>query len=153
MRDGQSALPRTFRPRWAPRIVYPIAVLLLVVMVGGALSLPGGGARGYGFADRGLIIVLALALAAGLHRLASVRITCRADGVVVRNILRVTPLEWAEIVAVRLPPSAPWLVLDLDDGTEMAAMGIQGSDGAYARAQAGELAALVERRSSVGRDD
>lgn len=139
-------LRRTFRPRWAPRVVYPVAALLLLVMVGGAVSLPGG-ARGYGLADRLAIVLLGLALATGLHRLASVRITCTDRGVEVRNILRVTPLQWAQVVAVRLPMSAPWVVLDLSDGTELGAMGIQGSDGAHAREQAAELAALVEQRT------
>ena len=43
----------------------------------------------------------------------------------------------------RLAPGDPWLQLDLADGTTMAAMGIQGTDGGYGQAQARALAAAV----------
>jgi hypothetical protein len=49
------------------------------------------------------------------------------------------------VIAVRLPPGAPWVTLDLADGNTVAVMGIQGSDGARARLAVRELRALVER--------
>ena len=51
--------------------------------------------------------------------------------------------EWAEVLAVHLPPGAPWAVLDLADGTSQSAMGIQGSDGARAQRAVRELRLLL----------
>ena len=49
-----------------------------------------------------------------------------------------------------LPPGAPWVTLDLDDGTTVSAMGIQGSDGARAQTALRELRAVLKppRRGS-----
>lgn len=139
-------LPRTFRPKWAPRVVYPIAGLLLAAFVLLAVRVPGG-PQGYGFADRAGLVLVGVAMAWFLHRLASVRIRCTGNGVHVRNILRSRDLEWAEVLDVRLEPSAPWVVLDLSDGTALAAMGIQGSDKEHAWGQTRELAALVAQQT------
>ena len=51
--------------------------------------------------------------------------------------------EWAEVLAVHLPPGAPWAVLDLSDGTSQPAMGIQGSDGGRAKRAVAELRLLI----------
>lgn len=143
-------LPRTFRPLWARRVVYPmIAVLLLVVGVG-AVVLPSGGAHGYRPADRAGIVAVGCAIAYGMHRLASVRIVCTDRDLLVVNILRRRRLAWPQVVAVRLEPSAPWLVIDVADGTAVSAMGVQGSDGGYALRQAVDLADLVARHSAAG---
>lgn len=145
-------LPRTFRPRWARRVVYPAAVALFAVFAAGAVVLPGGQA-GFGVGDRVGMVLIGLAVAWFLHRLAAVRLVCTESGVWVVNIFRSRRLEWAEILGVRLEPSAPWLTLDVSDGTTLAAMGIQGSDGNHARAQARELADMVAERTRTSRDD
>jgi hypothetical protein len=44
-----------------------------------------------------------------------------------------------------MPPGAPWVTLDLADGTAVPAMGIQASDGGRARLALRELRALIER--------
>jgi len=64
---------------------------------------------------------------------------------VVVNGYRRREYEWAEIVAVHLPPGAPWMTLDLSDGTTASALGIQGSDGARARTAVRQLRALLDR--------
>jgi hypothetical protein len=46
---------------------------------------------------------------------------------------------------VTLRAGAPWAELDLSDGTTVAAMGIQGSDGTRAERQVQQLRELVER--------
>ena len=61
------------------------------------------------------------------------RVVAEAERLVVVNGYRRREYEWAEVVAVHLPPGAPWVTLDLADGTTVAAMGIQGSDGDRAR--------------------
>jgi hypothetical protein len=63
---------------------------------------------------------------------------------VVVNGFRRREYEWPEIIAVHLPPGAPWAVLDLSDGTSAPAMGIQGSDGARAATAVRQLRALID---------
>ena len=71
-----------------------------------------------------------------------------ADRLVVMNGYVRHEFEWPQIVAARLPPGAPWVTLDLADGETASVMGIQGSDGARARAALRELKALVEAASA-----
>jgi hypothetical protein len=47
------------------------------------------------------------------------------------------------VLAIHLPPGAPWAVLDLADGTSAPAMGIQGSDGGRARLAVRQVRALL----------
>nr|WP_269205220.1 PH domain-containing protein [Motilibacter aurantiacus] len=84
-----------------------------------------------------------------MHRLADVRVVADQQGLLVANILRGRRLEWAEVLGVTLRPADPWLVLDVSDGSTVAAMGVQGSDGAYAVEQARQLAHLVAARASA----
>jgi hypothetical protein len=139
----------TFRPRWARRVIYPSAAVLVLVMLVGALFLP----PLYRTVDRVGLVVVALILAYLLHRLADVRIEADEAGLTVVNLVRRPRLEWAEVLRVQLKPGEPWVVLDLADGESLPAMGIQGSDGAYAREQAARLARLVAERSRTARDD
>ncbi len=141
--------PTTFRPLWARRVIYPMAALVVVAMVGGALVLPGQ----FGLLDRISIVGVGVLGAAALHRLASVRVEVDEDGLTVVNLLRRRRLEYAEVLGVRLPQGEPWLVFDLSDGDSLPAMGVQGSDGAYAREQVRTIARLVEEHSRTARDD
>ena len=152
MPERTSALPRTFHGKWGPRVAYPVAVVVLGGIIALAIALPGG-ERGYGPADRFLIVVVGLAIAWVLHRLGAVRIVCDEQGLTVVNLLRRQRYEWAEVVGVRLDPGAPWVVLDISDGTSVPAMGIQGSDGEHARRQATDLARLVAQQTRTPRDD
>jgi hypothetical protein len=70
-------------------------------------------------------------------------VSASRDGLVIVNGYRRRDLAWAEVIAVRMPPGAPWASLDLADGSEIAAMGIQGSDGKRARLAVRELRRLV----------
>ncbi|MFC5179693.1 PH domain-containing protein [Nocardioides taihuensis] len=80
--------------------------------------------------------------------LARSRVVATAERLVVVNGYRRREYEWAEVVAISLPPGAPWAVLDLADGTSASAMGIQGSDGTRARTQVRELRAVLARATS-----
>jgi hypothetical protein len=77
--------------------------------------------------------------------LARSRVVAEEDRLVVVNGYRRREYEWAEVLAVHLPPGAPWATLDLADGTSQSAMGIQGSDGARARHAVAELRRLLDR--------
>jgi hypothetical protein len=80
--------------------------------------------------------------------LARSRVVATAERLVVVNGYRRREYEWAEVVAISLPPGAPWAVLDLADGTSASAMGIQGSDGTRARTQVRELRAVLARATA-----
>lgn len=141
------ALPTVWRPRRGRIVPYALAVVCVLgfAVVAFALSSEGrGGATGV---DRFLLVAFGLAMAFVLHRLAAVRIEADDAGLTVVNLVRRRRLEWAEVLGARLSPGDSWLQLDLADGTTMAAMGIQGTDGAYGQAQARALAATVVARS------
>ena len=69
----------------------------------------------------------------------------RAEGLTVVNGYKTRRFEWNEVLAVQLRSGSPWAMLDLSDGTSVAAMGIQGSDGPRAVQQVREVRALVAR--------
>ena len=70
------------------------------------------------------------------------------DRLVVVNGYRRREFEYAAVVDAYLPPGAPWVTLDLDDGTTVSAMGIQGSDGARAQTALRELRAVLDAASA-----
>lgn len=139
----------TLRPLWARRVLLPLCALIVLACAGAAVVVP----HPFGPVDRALIIALGVVLAAALFRLASVRIETDDSGLTVVNYLTRRRLEWAEVIDLRLAPGDPWLVLDLTDGSTLPAMGVQGSDGAHARAQAGALGRLVAEHTRTTRDD
>ncbi|WP_134768323.1 PH domain-containing protein [Nocardioides sp. 1609] len=95
--------------------------------------------------QRGTVIAMYLLGFSCLYALARCRAEAREEGLVVVNGYRRRVYDWAEIVAVRLNPGAPWVVLDLADGTTASVMGIQGSDGARAKQAVRQLRLLVDR--------
>ena len=98
--------------------------------------------------QRGTLIMLGLLAFALLYGLIRSRVEAHHDRLVVVNGYRRREYAWAQVVAVNLPPGAPWVMLDLADGESAPAMGIQGSDGARAQQAARELRRLVSALSS-----
>ncbi|MGN6088822.1 MAG: PH domain-containing protein [Actinomycetes bacterium] len=137
--------PVVFRGHRAPLVCYPAAVVFVVVLVAIAIALPREHSLAWGIADRVGLVVFALVMAYGLHRVGSVRAVADPSGLTVRNVLRTRRLEWAEIIGLRFSIDDPWVLLDLSDSTTLAVMGIQASDGPRARRDAEALAALVAR--------
>ena len=141
------------RPRRARQVIYPVAALVLAALVGGALLLPGEGFGAWGTASRAALVVVGLAIAYFLHRLASVRVEVDDDGLDVVNLAQRVRLSWPQVVRVRLGRDDPWVILDLADGETLPVMGIQKTDGEYAEAQARDLARRVAEGSRTERDD
>lgn len=143
------ALPHTFRPtrgRWAALVA---AAAFLLVMTVIAVLLPDDGPAGFHLYDRLLVVLVGLLVAAVLVALARVRVRADDVGVLVVNVVRRRHLAWAQVVTVRLSRDDPWAMLDLSDGTALAAMAIQTADGDRARTAALQLALLVEARSGA----
>jgi hypothetical protein len=140
---------RVFRPRRARVVVYLCALAMLVTLVWIAFALPSGGEHRWGAGSRAALILLALAFCVPLHRLAAVRVVTDDDGVTVVNVIRRHRLDWAQIVGVRLSRDDSWLVLDLDDGQALQAMGIARSEGEAAQRAARDFARLVNEHSRI----
>ncbi|MAO80426.1 PH domain-containing protein [uncultured Nocardioides sp.] len=140
---GAPALPVTWRPL-GPRIVGVVLGAGLLVVFGAAwLSFDQETQDSF----TGLQIFTVLAVAglgfACLNALMRSRVVATREALVVVNGYKRRELAWEQIVAVHLPPGAPWVTLDLTDGTTCSAMGIQGSDGGRSVAAVRQLRALV----------
>jgi hypothetical protein len=133
---------KPFRPRRARLVAVSVGLLSLVIFGGLAVAVPSAGAP-----DRLGIGAFGVAVAWFMWRYASLAAVPSAERLVVRNLLTTRSLEWAEVVEVHLVTGAPWVTLDLDDGDTLAVMAIQKADGAYGRAEASRLAALVAAHS------
>jgi len=135
-----------FRPRRGRRVAVIMSVLSMVIFAGGALSMPWAAPQlgGWRASDRLLLIGCGLAVAASLWRFASIRAVPSTRGLVIRNLITTRTLPWAQIVRVQFGGGAPWVSVDLDDTDTVAVMAIQKSDGAFGRAEASRLSALVQ---------
>ena len=147
--SGHSDPYAVFRPRRGRRVALTMAVLSLLIFAGGAISLPRVDPLfgGWGVLDRLLLVSCGLAVSALLWRYASIRAVPTTQGLVIRNLITTRRVEWAQIVRVLFGGGAPWVSLDLDDTDTVAVMAIQKADGAFGRAEAARLSALVQVHS------
>ena len=152
--DGLPILPITWRPSRTRAIVFVVAVLMASSMSLVAALLPSDGGAPWPLADRIAFGAIGFVGAAVLCVLARPKVVADDTGVTIVNMLRTYRLEWPQIVRVNLRPGDPWVLLDLDSGETLAAMGIQPSNGPQAARQAvSDLRSLVELHSYTGRGD
>jgi hypothetical protein len=143
-------LPHTWRPL-GPRIAGAVAGGVLVVMAVFLWTTFDAETRdAITPFQRGTVIALGAVMLAALFALVRSRVVAEPERLTVVNGYRRRDFEWAEVIAVRLPPGAPWVTLDLADGNTVPAMGIQSSDGARAKLAVRELRALVDHPPRVG---
>lgn len=141
-------LPITWRPL-GPRVVgIAVGAGLVVICVFSWFTFDEETRERFTLLQRGTLIALGLLAFSLLYALIRSRVEAHRDRLVVVNGYRRKEYAWAQIVAVNLPPGAPWVTLDLADGETAAAMGIQGSDGVRAQESARELRRLVARLSN-----
>ena len=93
------------------------------------------------------LVALGLLAASLGYALSRSRVVAETDRLVVVNGYRRHEYEYAQVVEAYMPPGAPWVTLDLADGTTVSAMGIQGSDGLRAQAALRELRAVDRGRA------
>lgn len=140
------ALPHTWRP-FGPRMA---AAVFGVVLVGAFaylwLSFDAETRASINVLQRITVGGMVFAGLALMFALARSRVTATADRLVVVNGYRRRDYEWAEVVAIRMPPGAPWPTMDLADGTTVSVMGIHGSDGARATTAVSDLKAVLASR-------
>ena len=137
------ALPHTWRPL-GPRLAGGLfGGALLVVCAFAWFGWDDETRAAFTPFQRATLLALGLLAFSCLYALIRSRVVAEKDRLVVVNGYRRREFAWAEVVAVHLPPGAPWVTLDLADGTSVSAMGIQGSDGQRARRAVRELRGLV----------
>lgn len=152
--DALPVLPITWRPARTRAIVFAVAAAVAFAMNLVAALLPSDGGATWPLADRVAFGAVGFAAAAVLCVLARPKVVADRGGVTVVNMLRTHRLEWPQIVRVNLRPGDPWVLLDLDSGRSLAAMGIQPSNGSGpAREAVADLRFLVELYSYAGRGD
>ena len=147
-------MPAASEPPPLPRSWRPLGVRLAVLFFGGTLVVVCAAAwfgfdqdvrDRFTFLQRATIVGFALIYAVAGWAMGRCRVAADEEGLLVVNGFRSRRLDWAQVVAVEMPPGAPWATLDLADGTSISAMGIQGSDGRRARTAVREVRALIDR--------
>ncbi|WP_110181464.1 PH domain-containing protein [Nocardioides solisilvae] len=142
---SDASLPRTWRPLGVRLAATACGVMLVVICTFAWFGFDESIRERFTLFQKSTIAFLGLLAFAVGHALARSRVEARADVLLVVNGYRYRRLAWPQVVAVRMPPGSPWASLDLSDGTTVPVMGIQGSDGARARAAVRELRGHVER--------
>jgi hypothetical protein len=89
------------------------------------------------------LVLMGLLLFGSWHALVRSRVTASDDGLTVVNGYRTRRFEWSQVISASLRRGAPWATIDLSDGTTVAAMGVQGSDGERARRAIREIRATI----------
>jgi hypothetical protein len=141
-------LPHTWRPL-GPRIAGIVAgAVVLVITVFLWVGFDAETRAAVTPFQRGTVVAFGILAASVIHALARSRADAEVDGLVVVNGYRRHTYAWEQIIAVRMPPGAPWVTLDLADGTTASVMAIQGSDGERAKRALRQLRALVDRPQS-----
>ncbi|MEU5383081.1 MULTISPECIES: PH domain-containing protein [Kitasatospora] len=142
------ALPVTWAPRRNRAVLYALCAVMLVLFSVLAVVLP----ESWQFNDRVMMACSGVLFAAVGLMLARPKVVADPEGLTVVNFVRSRRLSWAEVVRVNFKAGDPWVMLDLADGTALAAVGIQPGGGrAQAIAAARSLRDLVEQRGSGAR--
>src|SRR5690349_11766110 len=142
------ALPHTWRPFGVRMAGTVLGAGLLIVCALAWVGFDEETQARFTTFQRITVIALGLLAFAVWFALVRSRVVAEPDRLVVVNGYRRREYAWAQVVAVHLPPGAPWVTIDLADGSTVAAMGIQGSDGNRAKRAVRELRATVEHQSA-----
>lgn len=148
---GQVDPYAVFRPRRGRRVALVMAALSVLIFTGVALSIPWVDRErgGWGVLDRLLLSLCGVAIAALLLRFATIRAVPSPQGLMIRNLIITRRLEWPQVIRVQFGGGAPWVIVDLEDTDIVAVMAIQKADGAFGRAEASRLSALVQVHSQT----
>jgi hypothetical protein len=146
-------LPWRYRPLGIRLMAAVMGTLMVAALAFFWVALPGSVRDQFALEQRITLVLIFAAMLAFLYGIARSAIRADSAGLRIVNVYKVRRLEWAQVVHIRLQPGDPWAVLDIDDGTTIKAMAIQGSDGRRARRATEQLRGLVEEHSRTPRDD
>ena len=138
-------LPQTWRPLGVRIAVLGFGIMLLVVCVAAWFGFDESVRERFTWLQRSTLIVTGAAFATCGWALARARVSAETEALVVVNGFRKRRFAWEEVLAIHLAEGAPWATLDLADGTTIAAMAFQGSDGRRARDGVRAVRALIDR--------
>ncbi|MDP9317813.1 MAG: PH domain-containing protein [Actinomycetota bacterium] len=151
---GDSAgLPRVYRPLGARMVSGVSGVVLVAVVAFLWLMLPAHVQDQFGWIQRGTLIAFFVAVIVLLYGVFRTRVALSERGMSVTNGYRRHDFSWPQIVAISLTQHRPWALVDLADGSTMAVMALQTSDGPRATRSAREIAVMISARSMTDRDD
>ena len=142
------SLPHTWRPFGVRIAATGLFSMLALVVAFAWFSFDAETRAAFTFFQVATLVALGVLAGSLGFALARSRVVAEPDRLVVVNGYRRREFEYAAVVAAYLPPGAPWVTLDLDDGTTVSAMGIQGSDGARAQTALRELRAVLNAASA-----
>ena len=145
---GPVSLPHTWRPLGVRIAATGLFGMLALVVAFAWFSFDAETRGAFTPFQIGTLVALGLLAVSLGFALARSRVVAEPDRLVVVNGYRRREFEYAAVVEAHLPPGAPWVTLDLDDGTTVSAMGIQGSDGARAQTALRELRAVLASASA-----
>jgi hypothetical protein len=145
------SLPHTWRPFGVRVAVIGFGLMLVVVCAAAWFGFDESVRDRFTFLQRLTLGVMGAGFATCGWALGRARVTAEMEALVVVNGFRTRQLEWEEVLAIHLPAGAPWATLDLADGTTIAAMAFQGSDGRRARDGVRQVRALIDRQEADGR--
>ncbi len=137
------ALPHTWRPFGVRLAGGALGGMLVVVCVAAWVLLPPEVRAEFTTFQKLTMVFVSLLAFSAWFALVRSRAVATDAGLLVVNGYKRRELEWAQIVAIHLPPGAPWASLDLDDGETCPVMAIQGSDGARAKTAVRQVRALL----------
>lgn len=143
---SEDSLPQTWRPVGVRLAGIVFGGTLLVVMLAAWFLFPGEVRAKFTFLQKLTMVLMVGAFLGAIYTLARSRVTAEVDRLVIVNGFKQRELPWEAVLAVHLPPGAPWAVFDLDDGTTASALAIQGSDGDRARQAVRRLRRLIDNR-------
>lgn len=138
--------PVTFRPLGVRVAVVALGVVLFGATAAVWVAFPESVRDQFTTFQRLTVLAFGLAYAASGHALARSRVDVRPEGLHVVNGYRSHDYAWSDVAGVALRSGSPWAILELADGSTVPAMGIQGSDGDRAVAQAREIRRLLSAR-------
>ncbi len=144
---GAVALPHTWRPLGVRLAAGLVGGVLLVVCVFAWLAFGAETRARFTAFQVGTLVSLGILVAGIGYALARSRVVAEPGRLVVVNGYRRREFTYAQVLAAHLPPGAPWVTLDLADGTTVSAMGIQGSDGDRARRAVRELRTVISEQT------
>jgi hypothetical protein len=147
------SLPWRYRPLGIRLMAAVMGSLLVGALAVIWVAMPGSVREQFSISQRLTLVLIFVAMLTFLYGIARCAIRADPDGLRIVNVFRKRRLEWAQVVHIRLQPGDPWAVLDIDDGTTIKAMAIQGSDGRRARRATAQLRALVDENTRTPRDD
>jgi len=142
---GVVSLPRTWRPLGVRVAVIVLGAMLVLICAFAWFGFDPEIRAKFTFFQRSTLVLIGLLYVVVGYALARSKVVASEHGLQVINGYKRRDYEWPEIIAIRLPPGAPWATVDLADGTTASLLAIQGSDGERARNAVRTLRSLIDR--------